>query len=138
MLPIGHVIASGFVSVFVGVHFKSFGCAAVSFASGVLIDLDHLIDYYANHGFTWKAKAVYDSCRKVTFKKLYLLLHSYELIALLWVLVSVYQLSNVWKAIAIGFTQHMIFDQITNPINTLGYFLTYRVIKGFKKESIMH
>lgn len=137
MLPLGHVIASGFISIFVWAYFKSFGYAAVSFASGVLIDLDHVIDYYASYGFTWKAKEIYDTCLKIKLKKLYLILHSYELIALLWLTIYLFSLSNLWKAIAIGLTQHIVLDQITNPINTLGYFLTYRIIKGFKKELIV-
>ena len=137
MLLIGHVVVSSIVSAFVWAFFKSFGCAAISFASGVLIDLDHVIDYYASYGFTFKAKKIYNICLELKLKKLYLILHSYELIALLWIIIYVFSLSNLWKAIAIGFTQHIILDQITNPINTLGYFLTYRFIKGFKKELII-
>ena len=138
MLPLGHVIASGFISALVWVFFKSFGCAAVSFLSGILIDLDHLIDYYANHGFTFKVKAMYGAFHNIRFKKLYVILHSYELIALLWALICLFSLSNIWKALAIGFTQHLIFDQFTNPINKPGYFLTYRISRGFKKESIVN
>jgi hypothetical protein len=138
MLPIGHVITSGFVSLFVGIYFKSLGCAVVSFAAGVLIDLDHLIDYYANHKFTWKAKTVYNTCAKMDLRKLYLVLHSYELVAIFWASIYIFSLSNFWKALAIGLTQHLLFDQIFNPIKTLGYFTTYRIIKGFKKELIVH
>lgn len=138
MLPRGHVVTSGLISILVWAYFKSFGCAAVSLAAGVLIDLDHAIDYYASYGFTWKAKDIYDVCHKLKLKKLYLVLHSYELMALLWILICVFSLSNFWKALAIGLTQHIIFDQITNPVNTLGYFTTYRMIKGFKRELILH
>jgi len=137
MLPLGHAVASGFISIFVWVHFKSIGLAAISFASGILIDLDHFIDYYSNHAFTVNVKRMYDNCVNIRFKKLYLLLHSYEIIALLWIAIYVFSLPNVWKAIAIGFTQHLLFDQITNPINKLGYFLTFRVLKGFNKELII-
>lgn len=137
MLPLGHVIASGFISIFVWAYFKSFGLAAVSFASGILIDLDHFIDYYSNHAFTLNVKVMFDNCINIRFKKLYLVLHSYEVIALLWLAIDIFHLSNAWKAVAIGFTQHLIFDQITNPINKLGYFLAYRIIKGFNKELII-
>ncbi len=138
MLPLRHVLASGSISALVWVYFKSFGCAAASFAAGVLIDLDHLIDYCASHGFTWKAQAIYDACRRINLKKLYVVLHSYELIILLWIAIYVFSMSIIWKAVAIGLTQHIIFDQLTNPINTFGYFFTYRIIKGFKKELITH
>ncbi len=138
MLPLGHVIASGFISALVWVFFKSFGCAVVSFLSGILIDSDHIIDYYANHGFTFKIKTMYYACVDIKLKKVYIILHSYELIALLWVLICLFSLSNIWKAFAIGLTQHLIIDQVTNPIKKPGYFLTYRIINGFKREHIIN
>ena len=138
MRPIAHVVASGIISAFVWVYFRSFGCAVISFAAGVFIDLDHLIDFYTQHKFTLKFKRIYCACRRIRFKRLYLLLHSYELIAILWLAIWLFSLSNAWKALAIGMTQHLAFDQITNPINTFGYFLTYRIFKGFKREFIIH
>jgi dolichol kinase len=136
--PIAHVVTSGIISAFVWIGFRSFGCAAVSFITGIFIDLDHLVDFYSQHKFTLKLKRIYCACLRVRFKKLYLLLHSYEIIAMLWAAICVFSLSNMWKAAAIGITQHIIFDQITNPINTFGYFFTYRVMKGFRKELILH
>ncbi len=70
-------------------------------------------------------------------ERIYILFHSYELIALLWIAIYAFSLSDIWKAVAIGFTQHLIFDQLTNPFNTFGYFLTYRAIKGFKKNYLI-
>ena len=137
MLPLGHVIASCIISSLVWIFFKSFACAAVSFASGILIDKDHLIDYYISHGFTLKARAVYDSCLHMRLKRLYLIFHSYELIAIFWAAIYVFSLSNIWKAAAIGFTQHLIIDQFTNPIKRPGYLLAYRIVNGFKTDSIV-
>jgi len=135
--PIAHVVTSGIISAFVWIGFKSFGCAAASFMTGVLIDLDHLIDFYAGHRFTLSIKRIYCACLRIRFKKLYLLLHSYELVIILWIAIYAFSLSNIWKAVAIGMTQHIILDQITNPINTFGYFMTYRILKGFSKELIL-
>jgi hypothetical protein len=137
MRPIPHVVTSGIVSALVWIWFKSFGCAAVSFITGVFIDLDHLVDYYSAHRFTFSIKRIYCACLRVNFRKLYLLLHSYELVAILWAAICLFSLSNIWKAAAIGLTQHLIFDQISNPINTFGYFLTYRIINGFDRDRII-
>ena len=138
MKPLGHVIASGVISIFVWGYFRSLGCAAISFAAGVLIDLDHLIDYFASHPFTLRPKDIYDACLNVRLKKLYVLLHSYEVIIILWLAIWLFALSNCWKAFAIGLTQHVLLDQITNPVRRAGYFLTYRMLKGFKKELIVN
>jgi len=137
VLPSSHVAASGIIGVFVWLHFKSFDYAIVSFVAGTFIDLDHVIDYYLNHSFTLKVRKIYNACLKMNLKKVYLLLHSYEIVILLWYLIYAMPLGNFWKAVAIGLTQHLIFDQITNPLNTYGYFLTYRIMKGFKKELLL-
>lgn len=137
MMPASHAVTSGIISVFVGIYFKSPACAAVSFISGIFIDLDHLFDYYVSHKFTLSIKRIYCACRRIRFKRLFILLHSYELVALLWIAIYALSLSNIWKAAAIGLTQHMIFDQLTNPISTFGYFLTYRLINNFSRDRII-
>lgn len=138
MLPRGHVAVSAVVSICVWVWFRSAGCAVISFAAGVLIDLDHLLDYYANFGFTLSLKKMYDACHQMKLSRLYLVLHSYELIIILWSSILLFGLSDYWIALAIGLTQHMIADQITNPMRGLGYFLSFRVISRFKQEKIVH
>lgn len=69
--------------------------------------------------------------------RIYLVLHSYELAGCLWLFIYLFSLGNFWKAIAIGFTQHMIFDQLLNPVTPFGYFLTYRMVNGFKKAALI-
>lgn len=113
-------------------------CAFFSFIAGVFVDLDHLIDYSLNHSFTTNLKFIYDACAKIDIERLYILMHSYEVMALLWILIYTFSLSIVWKAVAIGLTQHLILDQLANPINTYGYFLAYRIINGFDTNKIIN
>ena len=137
MMPVAHAVTSGVISVLVGIHFKSGGCGLISFIAGTLIDLDHLFDYFVSHRFTLSIKRIYCACRRTRFKRLFILLHSYELIAVLWIAIYAFSLSNMWKAAAIGLTQHLIFDQMTNPIHRFGYFLTYRLMNRFSRDRII-
>lgn len=130
-------MTSGIISIFVWSHFNSAWCALVSFAAGTFVDIDHLIDYYASHPYTLSIKKIYMTCLDMNLKKIYLILHSYEFITLLWLAIYIFTLSNTWKAMAIGFTQHLIFDQIVNPVTPLTYFLTYRIVKGFNKKALL-
>ncbi len=132
-----HAVTSGIISIFVWSYFQSVWYAAVSFAAGVLIDLDHLIDYYASHPFTANARTIYFACLKMNLKKLYIVLHSYEIIACLWIAIYVFSLENFWKAVAIGLTQHIIFDQIVNPMSKYSYFIVYRIAKGFRRNDLI-
>ncbi len=119
-----------------GIAFNSFGCAGLSFIAGVVIDADHFIDYYLNHPFTLKLSRIYDTFEKRGLAKLYILLHSYEMLIILWLSIYVFSMSASWIALAIGLTQHIIFDVFTNPIRISGYFFIYRLWNGFKKEMI--
>lgn len=74
---------------------------------------------------------------RADLKKLYLVFHSYEMVLLLWAAVYLRLLGGIWVAIAIGLTQHLIFDQLTNGLNTFAYFFTYRASKGFITASIV-
>lgn len=73
----------------------------------------------------------------MNLKKVYLYLHSYELIIFLWLAIYIFKLPDIWTAIAIGMTQHLILDQITNPVNRMGYFISYRIKNRFEKEAIL-
>lgn len=103
----------------------------------MLIDLDHLIDYYHSHPFTINPIKVYNACKERNLKRWFLILHSYEFIIAFWVVIYYFDLSNVWKAAAIGFTQHLVCDQLFNPITLYGYFLTYRAYKRFESEHLI-
>ena len=137
MKPVPHIVASGIISILSIAYFRSFGYAAVSFLAGFLIDADHIIDYYLNREFTFNIKKIYHSCLVMDLKRVYLVLHSYELIAFLWTVIYIFSLSKLWQAITLGLTQHIILDQITNPICAFGYFFLYRVKVRFNKDMII-
>ncbi len=77
------------------------------------------------------------TCLDMNLKRLYLVLHSYEFIAICWCAIYAFSLSNIWKAAAIGLTQHIIFDQLVNPVKPLAYFIIYRMINGFDKKTVL-
>lgn len=137
MKPQGHIVASGIIGLIVWAYFRSFAAGAVSFISGIFLDADHFVDYYLNCGFTLKIKKIYETFADMDFKRLYLLLHSYELLLIVWALIYISSPSVLWIAMAIGMTQHIMLDQLSNPIRVAGYFLVYRIAKGFKKEKIL-
>ncbi len=120
-----------------GYYFRSATCAAASFAAGVFIDIDHLIDYYVKYGLTFKLRSIYDTCARLDMKRVYVVFHSYEIVILAWLIIWAAGLPNVWKAIAIGLTQHLIFDQLTNRAGRFGYFITYRLLKGFDRNALI-
>jgi hypothetical protein len=77
---------------------------------------------------------------RVRYDRLTLIFHSYEVIILLWLAIGIFSLSNIWKAVAIGLTQHLLLDHLRNlfsgKLYGLGYFLTYRMKNRFQKAKI--
>ena len=132
-----HIIASAAISGLAWLYFKSVGYAFISFLAGTCIDADHFIDYYSSHSFTFDLRKIYRECYLVNLKRLYLVLHSYELAMLLWAATALFGLGNFWKAVSIGLTQHLIFDQLTNPLVGPGYFFLYRMSKGFERNRLL-
>lgn len=132
-----HIVSSGIISSVIYALTNSPLSAIASFLAGVFIDLDHVIDYYLNYGFNHKFKEAYEAMVNFRLSRIYLFLHSLELLAVFWVVIFLIPLGSIYCAIAIGFTQHIIFDQISNPVSPKAYFLSYRVSNKFKHESII-
>jgi len=108
------------------------------FLAGVFMDLDHYIDYVREKGISFNYKNVYGICKNGDkhFKKLTLILHSYELVIFFWLAVVFFKLDVIWYYIGIGLTLHIVVDQITNRVMPLGYFLSYRFANDFDAKKI--
>jgi hypothetical protein len=97
------------------------------------------LDYYLERGITLKIKNIYFYYAEKNFKLILIFFHSLELVFLLWMIISFFKLGIFWIAVAIGLTQHMVLDIFSNKnlIYIYGYFLSYRIMRRFKKENIL-
>jgi uncharacterized membrane protein len=109
-----------------------------SFAGGVLIDLDHVLDYYLHHGPTLRIRRIYFWFIERKYEFVFLFFHSLEFLAVFWLGVLFFRLGMVWIALGVGLTQHLCLDIIFNrEIRSVSYLISYRAIKKFKKEPLM-
>ena len=137
MRPIHHVIISGGVTFVFSIWVKSTWALAACFLSGIFIDLDHHLDYYlARKEVPLNYRKFVDFFKHERRAKLYLFLHAYELLFILWVSIFAFSLGNVWLGVALGFTTHIICDEIFNPFKPLAYFMTYRIKHKFSREAL--
>ncbi len=109
----------------------------VAILGGYFPDLDHLFDYFL---FTKKAKFELSTFLEANYfasnGKVYVLLHSWEIIALLWIFFIFLKPAWIGLAFTAGYTIHVLFDQYSYPIHHLGYFLLYRLINHFDKKRV--
>ncbi len=132
-----HVIASIIFSTMVFLIFKSWIIFTSSLISGVLIDCDHIIDYFWEFRKRFRVKEFFDVHYKRKILFFMVIFHSWELLALL----SICAFSMSWNpwivGITIGFTQHIILDQTFNKYpNRLKYFFFWRLKNGFNAKEI--
>ncbi|HCJ67313.1 MAG TPA: hypothetical protein DHV62_08340 [Elusimicrobia bacterium] len=117
---------------------KNYLFALSSFLSGVFIDLDHFFDYFKSEGIKFDLHDFFHRCENYRIKKFYLLLHSYEIILLFGLIVSLTSYNSLTLGIFLGFSQHLLLDQISNGAHPLGYFFIYRWLNGFSSEYVFN
>lgn len=124
MKPPAHAAISLAIGGVLWAATKSPYSAVAALATGVLVDLDHLLEYYR-----WFVKE--DHSRVVYF------LHSYELVvpALLAGYLSGWD--PLILGVSMAFIGHLLTDQIANPVQPFAYFFTYRALKRFKRNDIV-
>lgn len=112
------------------------GCVA----SGVLVDLDHLIEYksYCGENWDWEefSTGIYFD-KKGTVKVIF---HSWEAASVLWSIVLArdgISKKSLLYGIATGYTLHLILDQIGNNLNKMGYFEVYRWFVDWQQDKLV-
>ena len=138
MKLLGHTVLSLTVGGILYSYIGSFTGFLWFLIAGILVDLDHYLDYVREKGVSFNYIKVYNICKRGNehFKKLTLILHSYEFLILLWVGIKLFDLNIVWQYASIGLTLHLIIDQLTNPVRPLAYFFCYRLLNKFDSKKI--
>ena len=142
MLVKYHVIVSLSGGVIIYLLTQSFLKAALFSFAGIFIDVDHFFDYIRNWG--WKIVSLRDVMKTFytqELKKIYIILHSYELFIVFGLLLWYLKVDWGW-VVFLSLTIHLIMDHIYffthfRSNSPWFYFLSYRVSKGFKTEKFV-
>ena len=143
MKPLNHVIASAFAGAALLFFTKSVYAGLLCFVSGVVVDIDHAIEYVIHYG--WKTltlrnvyRASESTCKRdneTAFKKLHLVFHAYEIAVLFWI--AVICTRNIYlTAIALGYSLHLLLDCVGNPTYLSTYSIFWRAAKKFDSEKL--
>ena len=137
MKPPAHIAASTAVSTFLWFTTKSPALTLGSFGAGFLVDLDHIFDYVREYGIRLNIPQFFHTFRENLYHRMFLVLHAWEWLVVL-VAVSVLCGGNGWLlGISIGYAHHLVLDQISNPVDSRGYFLTWRAARGCEVKRIV-
>ena len=134
----GHIAVSAVIGMFIYASYGDIGSAIGSFLAGTLIDLDHIIDYLYAHGKKWDWKKVNAAHHEKVSGKLYVPLHSYELL-LLYFFLTIDPSLTPWRVgITLSVLAHFLCDQFFNPNRKFStYFLIHRIIHNFDTKKVL-
>ncbi len=134
----GHIAVSAVIGMFIYANYGEIGPAIGSFLAGTLIDLDHIIDYLYAHGKKWDWKKVNAAHHEKISGKLYVPLHSYELL-LLYFFLTIDPSLTPWRVgVTLSMLAHFLCDQFFNPNRKVStYFLIHRIIHNFDVKKVL-
>lgn len=122
-----------------GNPFSSFSMA---FIGGVLIDLDHFIDYFLAFGWQFRLEYFIKGYQFLASDKIYILFHGWEYVVLLaaiaWFIKFNIKLKAIVLALALGMFFHLSIDAFTNEgaqIKT--YSIIYRAKNNFDVQQLV-
>jgi hypothetical protein len=131
-----HITASIIFSAFFFAISKSWVIFTSSLLSGVLIDCDHVLDYFCEFRNRFRVKKFFDIYYNGKILFFMIVFHSWELLALLSI--CIFSMSgNPWiVGVTIGFAQHIVLDQIFNKPNKWSYFFFWRLKNSFSYKKM--
>ena len=118
MGPIGHTVISAALGVGAGAATGSPEAGAMALGVGVLMDVDHLFDFYQ-----WYVRG--------KGKRIYLLFHAWEYSAAGLIALAVAFFHPLLLAIVLAHLAHVATDHFHNRLPPWAYFISYRIARKF-------
>lgn len=138
MRTVGHIVTSAGIGLLSYWRYRHTPAALASFLAGWLIDVDHVVDYVRAHGWRPDWERFNEACHEKYSGKLYLPLHSYELLALFFILFKGPARQPYRVGITVSILTHLLLDQRCNPCRRPStYFLSHRIRKRFNAHEIL-
>lgn len=126
-----HIAISTVVSGLFYLATRSTASAIACFAAGILLDVDHVVDYVLNHGVSIRIDHFFTTFKNDVLKYVVVFLHSWEFALISFVVLWRTGWNTVAMGIVIGAGVHLLLDNMFNGHSSFAYFLTYRLINGF-------
>lgn len=138
MRPQGHVAVSAGLGAIFWAKSRDWRTLAISLAFGVLVDLDHLFDYfYAERRLTWDTKTFMRTRYWRRSGKIFVWFHAFEYLPLVFLTWQAFKGRKWAMAATSAMASHVLADHLVNELRPLGYFITYRIAHRFRADEIL-
>lgn len=137
-----HVILSLLVGLLVWIIWKK---PALSFLGailgGVLVDLDHFIDYFLAFGIHWNLEYFNNGYQFLKTDKIYIFFHGWEYVIIL-LLATILAKNKCFKTIffsvALGLFFHLCADVLIDRMPPSSYSIVYRAENHFDAQKLVY
>jgi len=119
---------------------KLFASLLTALIGGVLIDLDHLIDYYIAFGFKFRLNYFLSGFEFLKNEKIYEFFHAWEWVVLFILLILFFKnrtAKSIFLALALGVLLHLAVDMSENGVSFMGYSFLNRLSLNFSISEII-
>lgn len=131
-----HTALSTIVSAGLFAFFRSWPLTVASFLTGVLVDIDHVIDYVFRHGVQFNVKRFFRTSYERQYVHAVLIFHGWEWLGVLGFL-AILSNADLWViGLLVGYSHHLVLDQIGNRPHALGYSVMWRIRHGFLFDAV--
>ncbi len=132
------------VSLFIGYGvWKAFGgnkktltiCLFLSLVTGILIDVDHLFEYFLAYGINFNYNDFMTGMMFKTLDKTYVVFHGYEYVAILGILILLVKKRTMKMYVTIltlSMLFHIFIDVYFANVSLQQYSILYRFFHGFQ------
>lgn len=133
-----HFSLSLLVGILIGFFYQNYSAIYVAFLSGVLIDIDHIVDFLMfNKLKKINMEMLMSGKYFIKNKKIYLFFHGYEYVLITIVLGFIF---TEWQWLYFSFSFsllcHLLYDSFYNRTRWFSYFILYRLYKGFNIKAV--
>ncbi len=136
MKLIHHIAVSSLTSGILFAIFKSWGLSLASLCSGILIDLDHVLDYIIEHNFPFNSKNFFPFFYREQHTRIRLIFHGWEWLLCLGIIATMTDFNPWITGALIGYGVHIVSDYFYSKANLRSYSLLWRWINKFDSELI--
>lgn len=141
-----HIVLSllaGFITykIFQNQASPIFSLLFFAFLAGVLVDLDHLFDYFFAFGLRFNPKYFVKGYNFLKSEKIYTLLHGFEYVAVFLALTLIFKsevLKSIFLAITLAHFFHLTADIFLNNLPPKSYSLLYRAKHNFNLKDLVY
>ncbi len=132
-----HLLIATGLAGYIYWRYRKWSLVIIVYATGFLIDIDHLIDFWIDIGWSADLALFFKADYFQESNRLFLIFHTPEILIPTWLVAWYYRRFDVAWAVTLGLMGHLAYDVVSNDVYWHTYFLASRLYHRFDLKSLM-